>query len=425
MSEKCLDAVQKCGIFGVSQIMAQIKNASVVIHGPKGCVFPAYEASIESPLNIAYTEMCRKSTVFGGEADAVEKVKDEYYDNLPQIMAIVTTCASEIIGEDINGIINSANLDIPIISIEGGSFNNSHIDGLNIAMVEVVKKICNKKSNTDNCVNIFSTVGRSYTWKDDVKYLSELLSDFEINSRQLFLDASIEEVENYSNACLNVIIDKNYGVPCAKYMKKKFGIPYIIVDYPIGMKNTEAFIKKIADEINLDNSYVEKLNYYKSNTRKLFRKSLSRVNTFRYFEDICKLNKVIVGYESSTVALLETLVNEMEDNVNYVIIKVNNDEGEKQNIIKKISDISPNSKVVVTNDRSEIIKIIGENNFDVILGSDVEYYAANNKSSLAYINIEYPGARELHIASKNYVGYKGLLNFIEDYYNKIINVKIY
>ena len=109
MGDKCLDSIQKCGIFGVSQVMAQIKGASVVIHGPKGCVFPAYEASIADSLNISYTEMCRKSTVFGGERDAIEKVKDEYYESLPEIMAIITTCASEIIGDDINGIINSGN----------------------------------------------------------------------------------------------------------------------------------------------------------------------------------------------------------------------------------------------------------------------------------------------------------------------------
>jgi len=61
----------------------------------------------------------------------------------------------------------------------------------------------------------------------------------------------------------------------------------------------------------------------------------------------------------------------------------------------------------------------------VIFGSDVEYYAIEDKSAISYINIEYPGTRELHIKPNFHVGYQGMLNFVEDYYNKIINTQIF
>ena len=79
----CHDSIQKCGIFGVSRIAAQIRSASVIVHGPKGCVLPAYEASLTNPLSISYTEMCRETTVFGGEDDVVYKIRMEYFTNNP------------------------------------------------------------------------------------------------------------------------------------------------------------------------------------------------------------------------------------------------------------------------------------------------------------------------------------------------------
>ena len=424
MDSKCLDSIQKCGIFGVSQVMAQIKAASVVVHGPKGCVFPAYEASVADPLNISYTEMCKKSTVFGGERDAIEKVKDEYYENLPEIMAIVTTCASEIIGEDINGIVNSANLDIPVISIEGGSFNNSQLDGLNIAMLKIVKSLCEKCENREDIINIFSTVGSSYTWKADAIHLSELLQKFGVHARALFVDTNVQEISNYSNARLNVVIDKNYGIPCAEYMKETLGIPYIIVDYPLGMQNTEKFVQSILKETGLYNKDTGIFDDYRKNVKTTFRTSLGRVNTFRMFEEIRRLKKVIIGYEDLSAALLQTLVRELEDNVDCVIIKMNHLEG-KQQIEKRIHDISPKTHVIVTNDRNEIIEYLRNNKFEVVIGSDVEYYAIEDKKSFAYINIEYPGTRSLHISLRYYVGYQGMLNFVEDYYNKIINMHVF
>ena len=424
MGDKCLDSIQKCGIFGVSQVMAQIKGASVVIHGPKGCVFPAYEASIADSLNISYTEMCRKSTVFGGERDAIEKVKDEYYESLPEIMAIITTCASEIIGDDINGIINSANLEIPVISIEGGSFNNSQLDGLNIAMLKIVKSLCKKCENVENIINIFGTVGRSYTWKADANHLSELLQEFGVHARALFLDTNVQEISTYSNARLNVIIDKNYGIPCAEYMKETFGIPYIVADYPLGIKNTEMFIQSILKALGSFDIDTETFADYRKNVKSTFRTSLGRVNTFRMFEEIRKLKKVIIEYEEPSAALLQTLVNELENNVDCIIVKENHLE-DKQYFEKRIHEISPKTQVFVTNDRNEIIEYLRDHKFEVVLGSDVEYYAIEDKKSFAYVNIEYPGARELHIKPKYYVGYQGMLNFVEDYYNKIINMHIF
>lgn len=421
VSKKCLDSIEKCGILGVSQVIAQIKNASVVIHGPRGCVFPAYEASIVDSLNFSYTEMCKRSTIFGGENDVAEKILDEYYENNPDIIAVVTTCGSQIIGDDINGNINKLDLQIPVICIEGGSFTNSQIKGLNKTMYQIVKSICRKSSDTQQIVNIFATVGKSHTWKEDARQLKGLLREFDVDTRILFMDAELEEIKEYSDAILNVIIDQDYGMQCAEYMKEVFSIPYIQVPYPIGLKNSEMFVKKVIQACNMELlDLEEKLIEKRVKARNKFLNSLGRVNTFRHFESIKQLTKAIAGYEDISFALLELMIHELEDSVDYVVIKTT-DLANKEEIKQYIEDNYSVKEILVTNDRTEVITFLQSHEVQVLFGSDVEYYAVRNDHPVAYVNIEYPGTHEIHIKDECYTGFLGTLNFIENYYNKIVN----
>lgn len=419
--KKCLDSIEKCGILGVSQVIAQIKNASVVIHGPRGCVYPAYEASIVDRLNFSYTEMCKRSTVFGGENDIAEKIIDEYYENNPSAIAVVTTCASEIIGDDIKGSIHKLDLKIPIFCIEGGSFTNSQIKGLNKTMYQIVKTMCEKKGEPKSIVNIFAAVGKSHTWKEDARQLKALLNEFGIQARILFLDAELEEIKEYSDSILNVIIDQNYGMQCAEYMKEKISIPYIQVPYPIGLRNTEEFVKRVIEACGMEiPDLEEKLIEKRKQTRKQFLSSLGRVNTFRHFESIKRLKKAIVAYEDMSLALLELIIRELEDSVDYVVVKTANLD-KKQELEKYIKDNYPVKELLVTNDRTDVITFLQNHEIQVLFGSDVEYYAVRDEHPVAYVNIEYPGTYEIHIREESYVGYLGTLNFIENYYNKIVN----
>lgn len=217
----CIDLIEKCGILGVSQVVAQIADSSVVIHGHKGCVYTAYEASINYPLNINYTEMCEKSTVFGGEHDVSEKIADEFYENRPDVMAVVTTCSSEIIGDDIDGVIMLADLPIPVIRIDGGGFLNTQTSGMNMAMKALVGSLCKDGDNSCPVVNLFSPICINSSWQEDMQYLTDLLKEFGIAGRPLFCNTNVEDIRDYSHASLNVVICSTIGVDAAKSMSQE------------------------------------------------------------------------------------------------------------------------------------------------------------------------------------------------------------
>ncbi|OPX43918.1 light-independent protochlorophyllide reductase subunit B [Ruminiclostridium hungatei] len=416
----CIDSIEKCGILGVSQVIAQIENSSIVVHGPKGCVYPAYEASILYPLNINYTEMCEKTIVFGGEVEVSEKIIDEFYENQPDLMAVVTTCASEIIGDDIDGLIKRADLPIPVLRIDGGGFLNNQTSGMNMAMRTLVEKLCKEADLSNPTVNILSPVSMNSCWQEDMTYLVSLLAEFGIMARPLFCNASVEQIGKYAHTCLNVVICPPIGFETAEYMKKAFKIPYITLSYPLGMEKTEAFIKGIAETVQLNKDITHLLDEKRAMVKSKFHNGMGRVNSVRLFEYIKQLNKMIVGPPEIALAFTNIITKEYEDSIGRVIVKDVSNEQEEE-IKAKFAKISPGTDVLVTNDNQIIKEEIQNNKPQVLLGSDLEYYFAKELYEPAYINITYPGARELNFHKRPFLGYDGTLNFFEVWYNKIIN----
>ncbi len=416
----CIDSIEKCGILGVSQVIAQIANSSVVIHGPKGCVYPAYEASINHPLNINYTEMCEKSTVFGGEQEVSEKIVDEFYENRPDLMAVVTTCSSEIIGDDIDGLIKLANLPIPVIRVDGGGFLNTQTSGMNMAMKALIERLCEKGDNSYPIVNLISPICISSNWQEDMRYLVNLLNEFDIKARPLFCNATVEEIRDYGRACLNVVVCSPIGQEAAEYMKKQYEIPYISLPYPLGVEKTEFFIKSILESLQKDKDVASLLEEKRTAIKKQFNNGMGKVNTFRLFEYIRKLKKMIVGPPEIALALLNIVVNEFEDKIDTVIVKDLSIE-DTERVKAKFKEVSPLTEVIITDDNQIVKDSIQSLKPEVLLGSDTEYYFAKEAYEPAYINICYPGAREIYFNRHPVVGYEGTLNFFEQWYNKIIN----
>ncbi|MCL2151415.1 MAG: nitrogenase component 1 [Oscillospiraceae bacterium] len=416
----CVDSIEKCGILGVSHVIAQIANSSVVVHGPKGCVYPAYEASINYPLNINYTEMCEKSTVFGGELDVSKKIVDEFYENRPDLMAVITTCSSEIIGDDIEGIIKLANLPIPVIRIDGGGFLNTQISGMNMAMKAIIAMLCKNSDNSFPIVNLISPICIPSSWREDMVYLANLLNEFGIKARPLFCDATAKSIIDYGRACLNVVLCSPIGLDAAEYMRRHQGIPYKSLPYPLGLEKTDFFIESILETLQYSNDVFSLMAEKRANIKRQFNDGMGKVNTFRLFEYIKQLEKMIVGPSEIALAFLNMIVNEFEDKIDTVIVKDLSLE-DIDEIKAKFKEISPTTRIFFTNDNQKIKERIQTVRPQVLLGNDVDYYYAKEVYEPAYVNICYPSQREIHFSYRPIVGYEGILYFFEVWYNKIID----
>ena len=82
----------------------------VVVHGPAGCSFMASRPLENAGVHVVTSAMKDKDLIFGGAAPLEKTLKETKERFNPRTMAVVATCASTIIGDDIEAIIKRVDL---------------------------------------------------------------------------------------------------------------------------------------------------------------------------------------------------------------------------------------------------------------------------------------------------------------------------
>lgn len=98
-----------------------------ILHGPPGCSFKHARLLEEDGIHVVTTALDENGFVFGGRRElssVLKKVNEMFH---PQLIGVVGTCASMIIGEELHEPVMDANLDVPVIEVEvhAGYANNT------------------------------------------------------------------------------------------------------------------------------------------------------------------------------------------------------------------------------------------------------------------------------------------------------------
>ncbi len=106
-----------------------------ILHGPSGCSFKHARLLEEDGLRVLTTSLTDHEFIFGGQQplEAVLRYAEETFS--PRRIAVVGTCVSMIIGEDLQSAIRNAGISTPAISVEIHAGFPENIDGV-IATLE-------------------------------------------------------------------------------------------------------------------------------------------------------------------------------------------------------------------------------------------------------------------------------------------------
>ncbi|WP_210400464.1 Ni-sirohydrochlorin a,c-diamide reductive cyclase catalytic subunit [Methanopyrus sp. SNP6] len=91
---------------------------AVVLHGPKGCCFRTARLLEKDGVRVFVTGMEEDDFVFGALEKLVELL--EYVEKRlePELIGVVGTCVSSIIGEDLEAAVDEANTDATVVTVE-------------------------------------------------------------------------------------------------------------------------------------------------------------------------------------------------------------------------------------------------------------------------------------------------------------------
>ena len=302
MTESYLRNITPDSLSGLVFGFEGIKNALVILNGPTGCKFyHSITAETQSlhkedydPLNypeewffgqrrVPCTYLDKRDYVYGSEGKLIDAIRFILGRLTPDILAVVNSPGAALIGDDLERIVNeavrstshSAARHIPVITCQSPGYSKDIIDGWKTACRIVIDKLCDcarpgsadfggvsgsatsgddSGSAYEPSVNLLGLSIYQKYHAGDIAEIKRLLGlcGIKVNTA-LLCESSLDEIKKLPEASLNVVIDPDWGLDSAEYLKERFGIPYVAsrYGYPVGFKAMEELIRDICRQLSM------------------------------------------------------------------------------------------------------------------------------------------------------------------------------
>ncbi len=275
----CIDPSRTCMPFGAMWATLGVHRAIPFVQGAQGCttyVRYTFARIFREPASIASASFHEDAAVFGGRKNLVRGIRNLVCRYRPELISIVTTCSSEVIGDDIQSFLAEAQelleeefgpevLELTrFVVVNTPSFAGSHVEGYNRAAREFLKTLARKTGNTKEEVYFLP----GFMMPGDLKELKHLFNLMGLRYHLLFdisetLDAPlgppqslpyyprggtrVEEFVRAGDAQAIFSLSPDAGSAGAKWLERRYQVPSFILPMPLGVENTDRLIKTLSE----------------------------------------------------------------------------------------------------------------------------------------------------------------------------------
>jgi len=241
--------------------LMSLDDSVFIAHSPQGCIgcttmatdgFRVGQAHrgvklIKNP-RIIVSNIDQNDVVFGGEKKLQEAIvyAGERYN--PKLIFIFTSCASGIIGDDVDAIVRELQqtnkaLLIPI-HCEGFK-SKVCASGFDAAFISIAKYILNKEkiAKIPNLINLFAPTTVSY--KDQLE-IERMLATLGVKANYIPFYSSLEKIKKIPAAVASTSICKVFADEFMQELADVYDIPFSHTVMPIGVRNTDKWFRGIA-----------------------------------------------------------------------------------------------------------------------------------------------------------------------------------
>lgn len=253
--------------------LMSLEDSVFISHSPQGCVGCSIMACdmyrvgqahrglkyIKNPRLIV-TNVDQKSVVFGGEQKLREAIKLAAERYNPKLIFVYASCASGIIGDDIDAITEDENKNYPntlIIPIHCEGFKSKVCaSGFDAAFISINKYILKgeKKPKEKGLINLFAPTTISFADQTEMKRMLELIGA-RVNYIPFY--SSLEKIKEIPSAEASTSICKVFADEFMKQLWEDYDIPYSHTVMPIGIRNTDKWYRGIAKVIGKEQEVEE------------------------------------------------------------------------------------------------------------------------------------------------------------------------
>jgi nitrogenase molybdenum-iron protein beta chain len=261
-----VNPAKTCQPIGAMYAALGIHNCLPHSHGSQGCC--SYHRSTltrhyKEPVMASTSSFTEGASVFGGQANLLEAINNIFTIYNPDVIAVHTTCLSEVIGDDISQIISKAKEDgkIPegkyVIHCNTPSFVGSHVTGFANMVKGMVNYFSTATGTKKNQVNIIP----GWVEPSDMRELKRLVQEMGIKS-VLFPDTSdvldgpmtgkyqmypkggvtVEALKTTGDSIGTIALGQFASQPAAEALDVKCKVQFETLELPYGLLATDRFI---------------------------------------------------------------------------------------------------------------------------------------------------------------------------------------
>jgi nitrogenase molybdenum-iron protein beta chain len=269
-----INPMYDCQPAGAQYAGIGIKDSIPLVHGGQGCtmfVRLLFAQHFKENFDIASTSLHEDSAVFGGHQRIIDGVLTlaRRYPEL-RVIPMITTCSTEIIGDDIEGNIGKVNnllkeefpgRKIYVVPVHSPSFKSSQIGGYSECVLAVIKTIADHKVAPTGKLNLFP----GWVNPGDIALLKHYLAEMDVDAT-IFMDTegfdspmlpdktntthgrtTVEDIKHSTGALGSLALARYESANAAEYLKTEFEVPYQLSATPYGIANTDDMLQKISE----------------------------------------------------------------------------------------------------------------------------------------------------------------------------------
>lgn len=243
--------------------LLSLQDSVMVIHSPLGCSGCGTFAGIErlhiyrhhmgrddaGETHLLSTALGEKEVILGGENRLRETLDAALTRHHPKIIFILSSCASAIIGDDIDAVAESYQKKYPDVVFAPvhceGFKSRNHATGYDLALNTFQNYIIKdaKPKKQKGLINLFATHSISYA---DQLEMKRMLHAIGLDANIMPYNASYEDIMRIPAAEYNISVCQIFADEYIKFLKEKYDIPFAVTCMPIGSTSTDRWLRGVA-----------------------------------------------------------------------------------------------------------------------------------------------------------------------------------
>jgi nitrogenase molybdenum-iron protein NifN len=418
---------------GAALAFKGIENSMLLLHGSQGCstyIRRHMSTHYNEPVDIASSSLNEKGTVYGGSKNLKKGLTNVLKQYDPELIGIATTCLAETIGEDIKRIVEEFKQEKEIqdkyfIPVPTPGYGGSQFEGYFLSIRKIIETLtC--ESGKNGKINVIAGI----LTPADIRHIKEIFELFEVEYTLIpdisdTLDApysdnfkkipeggtSVSDIKNMSGAEatieMSLLIDDK--ISPGKLLEEKFGVLLHKCSLPIGLENTDRFIKLIS--LISGKKIPDKLK--KERGRMLD----GMIDSHKYNSE----GRAAIFGEPEIVYAAAKLC--MENGIFPALISTGASAAKLKALLEEETDCFEEKPVIIDDTDFETIRDYAKKlNVNILIGnSDGKFIT--EKEGIPLVRVGFPVHDRIGAQRQLFAGYNGSMKFLDEITNTLLERK--